>query len=194
MLRPFVLAATLVALVLPGSALPAPGGADVTFDGGTRRERTQVRAALGASAFDWRLLRQRTTVHIGPYGTSRSTPGQVWLDAGLLHSGRFAWATVMDEFAHQIDYVLLDEPRRRILQDRLGAPAWCYEVPGLDHAENGCERFASMVAWAYWPSKENAYRPRCRADETSSMTATDFRTLLAELIGEQPTLVPRQRS
>jgi hypothetical protein len=31
----------------------------------------------------------------------------------------------MDEFAHQIDYFLLDGPRRAILQEPLGAAAWC---------------------------------------------------------------------
>ena len=42
------------------------------------------------------------------YGTSSATPGHVWLDRGLLASGRFAWATVMDEYAHQVDFFVLD--------------------------------------------------------------------------------------
>ena len=183
MLRHLASAAALLALVLPSSALSASAGANLAFAGGSMHERADVRAALRASSFDWGLVRERVTVHIGAYGTSRSTPGHVWLDAGLLRSGTFAWATVMDEFAHQIDYFLLDGPRRGILQERLGAAAWCYEVPGLDHAQYGCERFASMVAWAYWPSRDNAYRPRSRTCETAAMSAPAFRALLAELIG-----------
>jgi hypothetical protein len=183
MLRRLVTAATFLTLVLPGSGAAAQAGADVTFEGGSAREQGQVRAALAASSFDWRVVPQQVTVHIGPYGTSQATPGHVWLDAGLLRSGRFAWATVMDEFAHQVDFFLLDGPRRQVLQERLGAQAWCYEVPGLNHAAHGCERFSSMVAWAYWPSRENAYRPRSRTDEAASMPASEFRSLLAELIG-----------
>lgn len=191
MLRLFLLAATLLALVLPGSAVAARAGADVAFEGGSAREQGQVRAALSASSFDWRLVPQQVTVHIGPYGTSQASPGHVWLDAGLLRSGTFAWATVMDEFAHQIDFFLLDGPGRQLLQERLGAKAWCYEVPGLAHAAHGCERFSSMVAWAYWPSRENAYRPRSRTDEAASMPASEFRSLLAELIGAPRSIVNR---
>ena len=66
----------------------------------------------------------------------------------------------MDEYAHQVDFFVLDPSRRAVLQQRLGASAWCYEVSGLAHGANGCERFTSMVAWAYWPSKDNSYRPR----------------------------------
>lgn len=188
MLRRLLLAATL-ALVLPGTAAAGTAGADVRFEGGSPREQAQVRAALAASSFDWTLVRRQVTVHVGAYGTSYSTPGHVWLDAALLRSGKFGWATVMDEFAHQVDFFLLDAPRRQILQQRLGAQAWCYEVPGLGHAAHGCERFASMVAWAYWPTKENAYRPRSRSDETAAMSPAAFRALLADLIGAPRTLV-----
>jgi hypothetical protein len=192
MLRRLLLAATLLVLLAPGNAGAAASGANVAFDGGSAREREQVRAALATSSFDWTLVPREVTVHIGRYGTSHSTPGHVWLDAALLRSGRFAWATVMDEFAHQVDYFLLDAPRRQILQQRLGAQAWCYEVPGLGHSAHGCERFASMVAWAYWPSKENAYRPRSRTDETAAMTPAAFRALLADLLGA-PRLVSASR-
>jgi hypothetical protein len=163
----------------------------VAFDGGSVRARAQVRAALQTSSFDWTLVEQQTTVHIGTYGTSHSTPGHVWLDAGLLRAGQFAWATVMDEFAHQVDFFLLDEPRREILRQSLGAEGWCYEIPGLVHSAHGCERFVSMVAWAYWPSKENAYRPRLRTDETAAMPAPAFRALLADLIGAPQVLATR---
>ena len=98
----------------------------------------------------------------------------------------------MDEYAHQIDFHLLDASRRAVLQEKLGTSAWCYESEGLSHGANGCERFASMVAWAYWPSKDNSYRPASAADESASMRPAAFRSLLSSLIG-MPTAVKRRR-
>ena len=53
--------------------------ANTTFEGGTAAQRTQVTRALAASAFDWQLLPQRITVHIGRGIDSNATPGNVWL-------------------------------------------------------------------------------------------------------------------
>jgi hypothetical protein len=176
------LAAVLaVAFVLPAAAQAA--GGDYVFQGATASERSTVRAALNASSFDWGVVPKQVTIHVGRYGVSRATPGNVWLDRGLLASGRFAWATVMDEYAHQIDFFVLDPARRALLQQRLGASAWCYEVSGLAHSAHGCERFASMVVWAYWPSKDNAYRPASLKDESAAMPAGEFRALLATVVG-----------
>jgi hypothetical protein len=174
-------AVVAAALVLPASALG--GGGDYVFDGATRAERATVRAALEASSFDWGIVRERVTIHVGRYETSHATPGHIWLDRRLLASGRFAWPTIMDEYAHQVDFFVLDQTHRSLLQQRLGASAWCYEVAALAHSAYGCERFASMLAWAYWPAKDNAYRPRSASDETAAMPAPDFRRLLASLVG-----------
>jgi hypothetical protein len=179
MLRRFLLAITL-ALVFPASALA--GGGNYGFDGARPAERSTVRAALNASSFDWSIVPRRVTIHVGPFGVSHATPGHIWLDRGLLATGRFAWATVMDEYAHQIDFLVLDAPRRLLLQERLSASAWCYEDAGLAHSANGCERFASMVTWAYWPSKHNAYSPVSSSDESASMPAAEFRELLTSLV------------
>ena len=65
------------------------------------------------------------TIHVGNVGTSHATPGHIWLDRGLLATGRFAWATVMDEYAHQVDFLVLDAAHRSVLLLRLGADAWC---------------------------------------------------------------------
>jgi len=170
-----------VAFVLPASAQAA--GGDYAFEGASRTERSTVRAALNASSFNWSVVPKQVTIHVGRYGVSHSTPGHVWLDRGLLASGRFAWGTVMDEYAHQVDFFVLDPARRALLQQRLGASAWCYEVSGLAHSANGCERFSSMVAWAYWPSKDNAYRPASPADESAAMPAGEFRALLSTVVG-----------
>ena len=176
------LAAVLAAaFVLPASAQAA--GGDYVFEGASPTDRSTVRAALNASSFDWGVVPKQVTIHVGRYGVSYSTAGHVWLDRGLLASGRFAWATVMDEYAHQVDFFVLDSARRALLQQRLGARAWCYEISGLAHAANGCERFSSMVAWAYWPSKDNAYRPTSSADESAAMPAGAFRSLLATVVG-----------
>ena len=172
---------TVLALVLPASALA--GGGNYGFDGARPAERSTVRAALNASSFDWGIVPQRVTIHVGAYGVSRATPGHLWLDRGLLATGRFAWATVMDEYAHQIDFLVLDAPRRTLLQERLRASAWCYETSDVAHGANGCERFASMVVWAYWPSKHNTYSPASSSDESASMPAAEFRQLLTSLVG-----------
>ena len=174
-------ATVAAALVLPATAL-AEGG-DYAFQGATPAERSTVRAALNASAFDWDIVPQRVIIHVGDVGTSHARPGHIWLDRDLLASGRFAWATVMDEYAHQVDFAVLDPFSRSILQQRLGASAWCYEVSGLDHGSYGCERFSSMVAWAYWPSRESSHRPQSPTDESAAMPAPEFRRLLSTLVG-----------
>jgi hypothetical protein len=180
MLR-YLAALAAAAILFPATALA--GGGDYAFDGATRTERSTVRAALNASAFDWSIVPQRVTVHVGAYGVSHSQPGHIFLDRRLLASGRFAWATVMDEYAHQVDFLVLDPAQRALLQQQLGAGAWCYETPGLSHGANGCERFSSMVAWAYWPTKDNAYAPSSPSDESAAMPAAQFRLLLSQLVG-----------
>ena len=87
------------------------------------------------------------------------------------------------EYAHQVDYLLFDEPRRALLLKRLGGRDWCYGTPGLAHDQYGCERFASTFAWAFWPSRENSMRPRGRRDESAAMAPAKFRALVACLTG-----------
>jgi hypothetical protein len=183
-------ATVIAALAFPASALA--GGGDYVFQGATPAERSTVRAALNASSFDWDIVPQRVTIHVGAVATSHATPGHIWLDRGLLATGRFAWATVMDEYAHQVDFLVLDSVHRSILQQRLGASAWCYEISGLHHGAYGCERFSSMVAWAYWPSKDSSYRPQSAADETAAMPAGQFRQLLSSLVGA-PSMLQTKR-
>jgi hypothetical protein len=176
-----LLASLLAALALSGNAL-ARGG-NYTFDGGTTAQRNQVKLALDASAFDWSLVRGQVTIHIGSYGTSHSLPGNAYIDGGLLGAGRFAWATVQDEYAHQIDFSLFDETTRSRLTAALGASDWCYGVTGLAHGDYGCERFSSTLVWSYWPSKSNSYKPASSRDESAAMSPAAFRSLMAELIG-----------
>ena len=180
-MRRLVLILTLLfGLAFPGVAT-ARGG-DYSFDGASAAERAQVRAALDVSAFDWGLVGAHVTIHVRSEIASHSTPGHVWLDRDLLASGRFAWATVQDEYAHQLDFFRFDELTRMTLTTRLGAKDWCYGVRGLRHDEYGCERFSSTLVWTYWPSKHNAYRPDSGNDEAAAMAPRRFRALVAELL------------
>ena len=185
------LAATLLAALAVPAAASAAGG-NYAFEGATPAERSTVRAALEASSFDWGVVREQVTIHVGPYGVSHSTPGHVYLDRRLLAAGRFAWATVMDEYAHQVDFLVLDPQRRELLRTRLGGSAWCYERDGLAHADNGCERFSSMVAWAFWPVADNPYRPFGRGDESAAMPTAEFRLLASALLGVPSQLKKRR--
>jgi hypothetical protein len=167
------------------------GGGRYVFSGGTPKQQTTVFAALEASSFDWGLIPRTISIHIGAYGgDSYSAYGNVYLDQALLDSGRFSWGIVQHEMAHQVDFFLLDDAKRVRLLGLLGGKDWCYGTPGLRHADYGCERFASELAWAYWPSPENTMRPTAAADESASMPVALFRSVLRELIGAPSTVAP----
>lgn len=151
------------------------------FDGGTRAQRATVLAALQASSFNWALLPVSIAIHIVRGEVSRSIPGEIWFDADLLDSGEFAWGVVQHEYAHQVDYLLLDDEERALLLRELGGRDWCYGLPGLPHGDYGCERFASTFAWSFWPSPANSMRPTCRGDESAAMAPAKFRALVGRL-------------
>ena len=113
----------------------------------------------------------------------KSTYGQVYLDAALLDSGRFSWGVVQHELGHQVDFFLFDDTKRAQLEQLLGGKDWCYSVPGLKHSEYGCERFASELAWAYWPSPDNSMKPSSSAEGAGAMPVAQFRAMLTQLIG-----------
>jgi hypothetical protein len=190
--RPCARATAIVAAFLLGGALaPAARGAvgPIEFRRGTAKERLQVRAALAASAFPFGVVGMTITVHIKRDVTSQSQPGHVWLNSRLLDAGRFAWATVQDEFAHQVDFFVFDDAQRAALNALLGGVDWCYSVFGLPHSAYGCERFSSMVAWAYWPSVDNAYRPTSAMDESAAMPASRFRAVVDRMIAKHSNVV-----
>jgi hypothetical protein len=161
-------------------------GGDVRFEGGTVAEQAQVREALAVSTFDWGVIPQTVTVHIDPLSSgSYATPGDVYVDSSLLDSGTFSWGVVQHEFGHQVDFFVLHDDDRARLEAALHARAWCYELPDATHADQGCERFASELSWAYWPSPENSMRPASVGGESTGMAPSDFRTLLATLLGTE---------
>ena len=169
-----------VCLVFP--ATTAGAGGSYKFDGGTKKERETVVAALRASSFDWSVVPGPITIHIVRGQPSRSIPHEIWLDANLLDAGRFAWGVVQHEYAHQVDYLLFDDATRANLLKRLGGEDWCYSVPDLSHDEYGCERFASTLAWSFWQSPDNCMRPSARRDESAAMQPKRFRALVDGLV------------
>jgi uncharacterized protein (DUF2141 family) len=96
MRRRTVLLALLTTLALPGTALA--GGGNYVFDGGTRAQQRQVRAALNATSFDWNVVPTQVTIHVRPRLATQAARGHIWLDADLLDAGRFAWAAIQDEY------------------------------------------------------------------------------------------------
>lgn len=162
-------------------------GGNYVFDGGTPAEQANVTAALNASSFDWSVIPGTISVHIGSVGGSYAAPGAVFLDSSLLDSGSFAWGVVQHEFAHQVDFLMFDDADRAELETALGGKNWCYTVAGLPHSAYGCERFASELAWAYWPSSANCMSPVSTDGESGGMPVAAFRSLVAQILGV-PTL------
>jgi hypothetical protein len=181
-----LLATFAVALALTGSAQAA--GGHYTFDGGTRLQQTQVKKALDASSFDWNIVPETIVVHIVRGHDSEATRGEIWLDADLLSSGSFSWGVIQHEYAHQVDFFVLDEAARAELAP-LGGLSW-WAPSAVAHAPNGTpaheqltsERFASTLAWTYWPSKQNSMRPTSPTDESAAMAPAAFRALLARVL------------
>lgn len=170
----------LTCALLPADALAA--GGSYRIEGGTVRQQAQVRLALDASSFDWSLV-PTVDIRIRKGGGSYSVPGRITLDAKLLDAGIFSWAVVQDEYAHQIDYLLLGAGEREVLNRELLGRVWCHaDQPGLPHAAYGCERFSSTFVWAFWPVKQNTYRPSSRNDESAAMAPAPFRALMQELL------------
>ena len=171
-------------------ALLASLPANIAFDGGTAANQSQVIQALQVSKFDWYLVPGTVTIHIRPSVVAGSTPGNIWISSDLLKSGSFSWGVVQHEFGHQVDFALLTDPARGILNSVLGGSAWCYAgfdagygaKEGLQHNQYGCERFADMVAWAYWPSADNSMSPQDLGDKLAAMPPARFRALLTLLL------------
>jgi hypothetical protein len=180
-----LLLTSLAALAFAGPAHAA--GGNYVFDSGTPQEQAQVRAALNVSSFDWSLVAAQITIHIGAFGNDQAKRGEIFLNATDLDTGVQSWGIVQHEYAHQVDFFLLTDSMRAQLQTALGARDWCYTILGLPHFEYGCERFASTLAWSYWPSQRNCLRPPFDGGESTAMPPAKFRALLARLIGARTT-------
>ena len=172
--------ATFVALTFTSPA--HAGGGDYVFDGGGRAARAQVRAALDASAFPWGTVPVQVTIHIEPGVRPHSTVGEIWLDPALLRTGRFSWGIVQHEYAHQVAFFLVDRDERRRLTRLLAGRSWCYDAARRHHDEQACERFASALAWTYWPSRFNTERPTGATGARAAVPPRAFKRVIARLL------------
>lgn len=146
-----------------------------------------VGAALDASSFPWGIVPGSVTIEIAPGLTTQSTPGHISLDANLVDGGTFGWAIVQHEYAHQVDFLAVPQAGRVALQQALGARVWCRaDNAMLAHAAYGCERFASVLAWAYWRSPDNALAPRGAGDEAGALAPAAFKRLLGQVLAGKP--------
>jgi hypothetical protein len=178
------LLAAIALMVAP--AANARGGS-YAIDGGTSAERAVVRDALTASSFDWSLVPVQIKIHVVRGVVSHASAGEIWLDGNLLDSGRFAWGVVQHEYAHQVDFFLLNDEMRATLAAALGTGAWCSGGVDMAHGDQGCERFASTLSWAYWSNSANCLKPQSKRDEAGAMSPASFRTLVSRLLAN-PTL------
>jgi hypothetical protein len=181
-----LLAGIVAAVVLAPAALAS--GGNYTFDGGTPFEHSQVRQALNVSSFPWDVVPGPVVIHIGAYPVSEATPGAIWLDASLLNAGEFSWGVVQHEYAHQVDFSLLTAAARTQLSTVLGGTSWWSDGVG-QHGAFSCERFASTLAWAYWPSADSAMRPDGSQDEAGHVSPTAFRAALTALLPQAAPVV-----
>jgi hypothetical protein len=75
---------------------------------------------------------------------------------------KYAWGLIQHEYAHQVDFLLFQDADRAVVRRTLGGKDWCYEVAGLQHDQHGCERFAEVFTWAFWPRRNNIQREDAR--------------------------------
>jgi hypothetical protein len=175
--------ASFVVLFATSGVAHAAGG-NYGFDGGTAAERAQVRAALNVSSFNWSVVPARIVVHIARGIDSEATQGNIWLDSDLLDGGSFAWGVVQHEYAHQVDFFLLDDAKRAALGPKLGGNSWWQVAgPSLPHGSLTSERFASTLAWTFWHSSENCMKPSQPNDESAATSPAKFKALVTQVIG-----------
>jgi len=177
--------AAFLALVVPRPPARAEAGpAGYSFAGGSARERASVRAALEASAFDWRVVPGPVTIHITRGGGGCfAGRGEIWLDSELLAHGRAAWGIVQHEYAHEVDYFLLDSKLRTRLERLLGGKTW-WPDGRFRHDQYGAERFASTLSYAYWPSPHNMLLRDAHAEATAMLPAR-FRRVLDGMLADR---------
>ena len=182
MRRFLLLVVSIASLALPAGAF-ARGG-DYAFQGGTTAQHSQVRAALAASTFNWSAVPTRVTIHI-KQGHSHRRRRRATSGSTL---GSSAPAALPGPRSRTNTHTRSTSPastlRRAIASPASSARATgATASPASHHAEYGCERFASTLVWAFWPSKDNAYRPTSSRDESAAMPPQQFRTLVTGLLG-----------
>jgi hypothetical protein len=164
-------------------------GGHYRFDGGTTYERQQVVQALNVSSFNWNVVPWTVTITIrngsvtsgGIEAGGISPPRHITLRADILDQGIRSWGLVQHEYAHQVDFARFNDPIRKRLTYLLVAKTWWWR-PGIVHAQAGAERFASTLAWTYWPSPDNLLGT-WQQNEANAMRAGPFKKLMRALVG-----------
>ena len=172
------LAPLVAALALTGTA-DAIGGS-YTVEGGTADQQQTVRSALQATKFNWSCVPATIRIVLRDGVESQAVPGTILLDTNLLDAGVFSWGVVQHEYAHQVDWYVLRPDVRTALAKALGGRTWgagLSYVPGVAHDDQTGERFASELAWAFWPTADNSVEPVVK-----TFTAKAFRGLLGALL------------
>ena len=179
--------ASLVALAVPAAAQTT--GGIYTITGGTSGQQATVRAALNVTTFNWSCVPGTVRITIVAGADTQAAPGAILLDANLLDAGTFSWGIVQHEYAHQVDWYLLRPDMRTALAKVLGGSTWGVGITGganVAHDSLTGERFASQLAYAFWPSTNNAIEP------FGKLTPKAFRALLGSLLRPRtaaPTIV-----
>jgi hypothetical protein len=184
MFKRLLIQLSVAAATLAVAPAALASGGNYVFDGGSKAQQTQVTSALNASSFPWGVVPGPVVVHIQRDIGSSAAPNQIWLDANLLDAGRFSWGVVQHEYAHQVDFALLDPATRAQLHTLLGGTAWSGPE---GHSTLDCERFADLVAWSYWGSADNVMKPASAQDEGGQVSPAVFRAALAAILPGLPT-------
>jgi hypothetical protein len=155
------------------------------IEGGSPETQETVRAALNASSFDFNRVPAQITIKISRCGCAGARPGVIVLDEAVLSDtslgSRYSSGIIQHEYAHQIDYFLFQKSDRAAVRRTLGGQDWCYEVARLGHDEHGCERFADVFSWAFWPAKGNMLRAEAKAI-APKMTPKKLRAFVNRLL------------
>ena len=162
----------------------AAGGAYV-IEGGSAEAQATLRAALDVSRFDFSRIPEPITIRITRCGCAGAKPGLIVLDEDVVLDtslGRkYAWGLIQHEYSHQVDYSLFQDDDRAALRRLLGGRDWCYETAGLSHEDHGCERFAEVFTWAFWPNGSNIQRQHARG-VAPGIPARRFRAIVNRLL------------
>lgn len=177
------LAAIVAALMLTTPAWAVGGDYEVV--GGAPEHEATIRAALNASSYNWSRVPAHITIEVVPGlpNEGEAEPGVIRLRAEWLDWGIASWGTIQHEYAHQVDYFLLDDAKRAELTRFLGLTAWRdFATP---HDDRAVERFASSLAWTFWPTTSNLMRPFAFIDRLA------FKRKLHELGLSEPVVCTR---
>jgi hypothetical protein len=173
-----LLATCAVALTLAAPALAS--GGHYTVDGGTEFEQAQVRLALDVSKFDFDQVPDLIRIHIQPGETTESLPGDIWVGADWFKLTPTTWGFIQHEYAHQLDFFVLTAAQRAEAATLLGASRWDFDGE-LAHEDYGAERFASLLAYTFWPERTSAESPELDADTRAALANTTIRAFQSML-------------